>query len=121
MPKSFNDYVNEVRTNVKEISIEKLTQIYAETLFVIDIREEYECRGGMIPGSINISRGVLESSIENAFAMSRNKKDADIYLICRSGKRSVLAAQSLQNMGFKNVYSIQGGIKAWIDKRLKII
>ncbi len=36
-----------------------------------------------------------------------------IYLYCRSGKRSALAAQTLQNMGFRNVYSVAGGFKAW--------
>jgi len=120
MPKKYSDYVKEVKMDVKEISVDKLAEIYTKTLLIIDIREESECRDGMISGAINISRGVLESNIISALAEHKSTMSADIYLICRSGMRSVLAAQSLQNMGFENVYSIRGGMQAWIGKGLKI-
>ncbi len=120
MLKKYHDYVKEVSTNVKEVSIERLTQFYVETLLIIDIREESECKEGMIPGAIMIPRGVLESKIFAALTNHRKANDTGIYLICRSGMRSILAAQSLQDMGFKNVYSIHGGMQRWIEKGLII-
>jgi rhodanese-related sulfurtransferase len=41
--------------------------------------------------------------------------DEPVYLLCRSGARSTLAAQSLQAMGFHKVYSVEGGFQAWLD------
>jgi len=38
-----------------------------------------------------------------------------IYLICGTGARSALSIQALQNMGFEKLYSVEGGMQAWID------
>jgi len=43
-----------------------------------------------------------------------------LYLICRSGARSALAAESLQRMGFTQVYSVAGGMQAWLDAGLAV-
>ena len=47
-------------------------------------------------------------------------KEGVYVLYCRTGKRSVKAAGKLENMGFKNVFSLKGGIEAWEGvKRVK--
>lgn len=107
--------------NIKEISIEKLTELDIETLLIIDIREESECRSGIIPNAINIPRGVLESCITKTLKDNKQTTNTNIYLICHSGMRSTLAAESLLRMGLDNVYSISGGMKAWVDKGLQTI
>ena len=98
----------------------------ATNIILIDVREPGEYAQGYISGAINFPRGVLEMQIQ----MHPQVKDAEapleelnklpIYLICRSGARSALAAHSLQNMGFEQVKSVGGGMMAWQDKGLHI-
>jgi len=42
-------------------------------------------------------------------------RDREIVLICRSGKRSVLAADVMQQMGYKDVKSLKTGMRGWSD------
>ena len=42
--------------------------------------------------------------------------EKDIYLICGTGARSALSIQALQNIGFEKLYSVEGGMQAWIDE-----
>ena len=48
-------------------------------------------------------------------------RDQNIVIICRSGNRSVLAAQTMQQMGFENVRSLKMGIKGWNDNDIEMI
>ena len=86
---------------------------------LIDVREPAEYVAGHIPGSVNIPRGVLESEVEpgpemgGLTAPELRDKNRPIYLYCRSGGRSALAADALQSMGFARVASLAGGIIAW--------
>jgi rhodanese-related sulfurtransferase len=121
MSKKYSDYVKEVAVNVKEISIERLTELDTATLVIVDIREESEYRGGIIPGAIMIPRGVLESKITETLKENKKSISSGIYLICRSGMRSTLAAESLLRMGFEEVYSVRGGMKEWGEKKLETI
>lgn len=83
---------------------------------VIDTREPDERARGYVPGSVHIPRGVLERDIEAA-AFGHAAGDEDlarpIVCYCGGGSRSALAADSLLKMGFTNVYSLEGGFKAW--------
>ena len=86
---------------------------------LLDVREPGEFDALHIPGSLNVPRGVLESACdwdydetEPALAGGRERP---IVVICRSGNRSVLAAQTMQQMGFKKVVSLKTGIRGWND------
>lgn len=83
---------------------------------VIDTREPDERSRGYVPGSVHIPRGVLERDIEPV-GFGRLVSDDDllkpIVCYCAGGSRSALAADSLRRMGFSNVYSLEGGFKAW--------
>jgi 3-mercaptopyruvate sulfurtransferase SseA len=48
-------------------------------------------------------------------------RNQNIVLICRSGNRSVLAALTMQQMGFENVRSLKLGIKGWNDNDLEML
>ncbi|HET9620636.1 MAG TPA: molybdopterin-synthase adenylyltransferase MoeB [Kofleriaceae bacterium] len=76
---------------------------------VIDVREPDEHAQGMIPGTVHIPRGFLELRIE------RNVPDRDtpVVLYCASGTRSVLAARSLSELGYRDVRSLAGGFTGW--------
>lgn len=85
---------------------------------VIDVREPDERAKGYIPNSVFIPRGVLERDIEKlAFghAVSDHELDQPLVIYCAGGNRSALAADSVKQMGFTNVYSLEGGFKAWAD------
>ncbi len=115
LKKTLADLANEARAKVFEIDVNELVEDYAAVL-VIDVREPDERARGFIPGSIHIPRGVLERDIEK-LAFDGNARDADlarpIVTYCGGGSRSLLAARTLQEMGFSNVSSLAGGFSAW--------
>jgi rhodanese-related sulfurtransferase len=86
---------------------------------VIDVREPKEWEGGHVPGSVNVPRGMLELRADPESpvtdpALSANK-DARVIVYCLKapGARSVLAAQTLGNMGYSNVAAMRGGLEEW--------
>ncbi|RMH35546.1 MAG: sulfurtransferase [Nitrospirae bacterium] len=80
-----------------------------ETFHLIDIREDHEVQQGRIVSAIHIGRGILERDIETIIP----DRHAEIILYCGGGYRSALAAQSLGEMGYSRVRSMEGGFKAW--------
>lgn len=107
----FQALVDEARQRVREITRSE----YAEWLskgtrhVLIDVREDHEWQRGHVPGAIHLGRGILERDIESLFA------DRDTPLVCYDGGgfRSVLACDSLQKMGYRNVVSLAGGFRGW--------
>ncbi|MDH4069334.1 MAG: rhodanese-like domain-containing protein [Ignavibacteria bacterium] len=76
---------------------------------VIDVREDHEWNDSHVAGAIHIGRGILERDIEGWIP----DKKSEVVLYCGGGYRSVLAAESLQKMGYQSVLSMRGGWKAW--------
>ena len=76
---------------------------------IVDVRDKDEWDEEQIPGAIHLSRGTIELDIEEKVPDS----NAMIITHCGGGGRSALAAENLQKMGYKNVRSMAGGIKAW--------
>lgn len=115
------ELVEKLRNEVAELSVDELHARLQQNpqALVIDIREVSETNSGSIPIATLIPRGVLEmqidsiSSIQQRFSTLDELAQQPIYLLCRSGARSVFSAISLQQMGFKEVYSIKGGFLAW--------
>ena len=79
---------------------------------VIDVRTPEEFASGHINGAINIPYDQIEA---RRSALSKVKKDENILVYCRSGRRSEIARQSLQKLGFKNVQN-GGGIDGLMAK-----
>jgi rhodanese-related sulfurtransferase len=75
----------------------------------VDVREDNEFAVDRAAGARHIGRGVLERDIESLIP----DLDAEIVLYCGGGYRSALAAESLGKMGYRNVWSMDGGIRAW--------
>ena len=114
------ELVAAAKAEINEISPETLARQPDGERVVIDVREPAEYEAGHIDGAANHPRGLLEFTIkrhpvlaEIAAKSPDQLADTEIVLYCRSGGRSSLAAQSLQNMGFKKVYSLAGGFTAW--------
>jgi len=83
---------------------------------IIDIREPDEYKSGHLPGVVFIPRGILETRIWRDAAGYPNNLDMNkkIYLYCRSGHRAMLAAKTLQDLGFTNVTYVNMNISDWI-------
>jgi rhodanese-related sulfurtransferase len=111
----------QARSQVKEVTIEQLKQQITAGARVIDVREPAEFAVGHIRQAVNMPRGVLEMQIHQHPAVagyedSLQRMAAEpVYLICRTGGRSALSAESLIRMGFDKdkVISVAGGMQAW--------
>jgi rhodanese-related sulfurtransferase len=108
---AFEALCEEVRSRIREIGIEAVRQKLAvgESFHLLDVREDHEWAKGRIPGSAHLGRGIIERDIENLIP----DRDAEIVLYCGGGYRSALAADNLQKMGYRQVLSMAGGIRAW--------
>ena len=80
-----------------------------EPFHFIDVREDHEFAKDHAAGARHLGRGILERDIETLIPDMK----APIILYCGGGYRSALAAESLHQMGYTNVLSMDGGIKAW--------
>ena len=82
-----------------------------DEFILFDAREVAQRSEGAIYADdvIEMSRGDLEFEIMNKL----KNKDAVIVTYCRSGGRGLFAAQALKKLGYKNVYNLKGGLKAW--------
>jgi len=118
---SYDDLVTEALARVKEIMPWDLSRLLeaGRKPVLVDVREPVEFAMLRIPGSINIPRGVLEQSCEwdydETVPQLVNGHDLEIVLICRSGKRSVLAADMMMRMGYTRVMSLKTGVRGWND------
>ncbi len=109
----FLKLVEQARQQIKECTIDQVKgKLDREEVFeFLDVREDDEYTQDHARGARHLGRGVLERDIETVIP----NKQADIVLYCGGGYRSALAAESLRHMGYSNVTSMIGGIKAWRD------
>jgi rhodanese-related sulfurtransferase len=89
-----------------------------DMILLIDVREPAEHNAGYIPGSLNIPRGVLEFKIGNEEFWDEEmlympEKDEELILYCKKGKRSILAVETLKQLGYQNVTYLDEGWKKW--------
>lgn len=112
MPLTWKELIQKAKSEIREITTKDLSSRIqnGSTIAIIDVREQEEFLQGHLPGAAHIPRGFLELRIESA-APDRGQ---EICLYCGGGNRSALAARSLQEMGYSNVYSLAGGISQWI-------
>jgi rhodanese-related sulfurtransferase len=81
---------------------------------VIDVREPFEYTEGHVAGSELVPLATIHARV-NDFP-----KDEPIYVFCRSGNRSLQAAQVLVDAGYTDVRNVEGGIIAWTNARLPV-
>lgn len=99
------------KPTIKTINVADLKNQYdsSSNFYLIDVRELSEWHEAHIPKATLISLDDLKENIKNTVP----NKSATIYLHCRSGKRSLQAAETLLDLGYTDVYSVDGGIIAW--------
>ena len=119
--KRYTDLIAECLPQVREIMpwdlVERLRQ--PQPPLLLDVREPAEFAAAHIAGSLHVPRGILESAADWDYDDTVPELAAgqarEIVVVCRSGNRSVLAAHTLQRMGFAHVVSLKTGVRGWND------
>ena len=103
--------VADAKARIREVTVKDVQADWAAgaDLALIDTREESEWNAGRARGAVHLGKGVIERDIERAVP----DPEAKIVLYCGGGYRSALAADALQKMGYRNVFSLAGGWRAW--------
>ena len=105
--------VAESKKRIEEITPQVLKEKidHHEPLSLIDVREDNEWSTGHIPTAIHLSKGIIERDIEKTIPDIQTP----IVVYCSGGFRCALVADTLQNMGYKHVYSLGTGMQGWVD------
>jgi len=95
------------------VTVESLSRTIRDSphgvTYLVDVRSEEEYAAGHIAGSINVPGGQAVQRADD-FVPVRN---AQIVFISNQSARAVMAAYWYRQMGFKNVFVLQGGLEAW--------
>jgi len=107
----FLKMVEDAKQHIRECTVEDVVhwKKAGRTFHFVDCREDNEWQAGRAQGSIHLGKGIIERDIEAVIP----DKSAEIVLYCGGGFRSAIAAESLKKMGYQNVISMDGGIRAW--------
>ncbi|MGI9034779.1 MAG: rhodanese-like domain-containing protein [Pyrinomonadaceae bacterium] len=102
--KEFLRLAEDAKSRVKEISVKETLEKVKNGTPLIDVREDNEYEAGHAKDAVHLERDIIGQFPD---------KDAELILYCGGGYRSALAADNLQKMGYRNVYSMTGGWTAW--------
>lgn len=110
----FLKMVDDAKKKIAETTVEDVKKRLdaGEKFHFVDVREDGEWAAGRAKGAVHIGKGVIERDIETQIP----DKSACIILYCGGGFRSALAAEAMQKMGYQNVISMDGGIRAWRER-----
>jgi len=110
----FLQIVDDAKKRIRELSVDEVKEKLdkREKFLLIDVREESEWAKDHLPGAIHVGKGIIERDIEERVP----DVNTPLVLYCGGGFRSALAADNLQEMGYKNVLSMDGGVRGWREK-----
>ena len=92
---------------VHEVWNEEVETRLAEGIRILDVREPLEYEEGHIPGAVLIPLGDLEDKL------TQLNKEEELYVVCRSGRRSEVACYILMDNGFRQVHNVVPGMIQW--------
>jgi rhodanese-related sulfurtransferase len=110
--------VDEARRRIQETPVAEVKRKLdrGENFLLIDVREESEFAKDHLPGAMHLGKGIIERDIE----VRVPDLNTPMILYCGGGFRSALAADNLQKMGYRNVISMDGGIRGWREQGLPL-
>ena len=110
-PPRFLKIVDAAKQRIRETNVDEVKARLdrGEKFVLVDVREDREFDADHLPGAIHLGKGVIERDIEGKYP----DLGTPLVLYCGGGFRSALAADNLQKMGYKNVISMDGGIRDW--------
>ncbi|HTS67246.1 MAG TPA: rhodanese-like domain-containing protein [Candidatus Acidoferrales bacterium] len=114
----FLKLVNEAKQRVKEIDVPAYLKMRedGEDHILVDTREDNEWVAGHVAGAVHLSKGIIERDIETKVPDT----NTTLILYCGGGFRSALVADNLQQMGYQNAISLDGGWKALRESGLPL-
>ena len=121
------DFVKAAKASIKEVDSSGLQAMRSEraNLLVIDVRESSEHEQGYIEGAMLVPRGILEAAADynypNRVQTLVDARERPIVVYCATGGRSAMAALTLKQMGFGEVYSLAGGISQWAKENRPLL
>lgn len=125
--KRLSDLLDEARTRVPELMPWDLQQQLAQPdpPLLLDVREPSEFARVRLADCLNVPRGLLEQACEWDQDVTEprlaNGREHAVVVLCRSGQRSLLAADTLLRMGFRRVWSLRTGVRGWNDADLPLL
>ena len=126
MGEASREIMRQARKQVEEWTPARVNETLAEQheagsngqdIVLVDVREKHEWNEGHIPGAIHVPRGFLELQIEEAVP----DKSKTVVLYCAGGVRSLMAGQTLKQMGYENPISMSGGFGQWKGSGLPFV
>ena len=110
----FINFCQDARTRVPEVTVLEVVQMLQDNTLpcLIDVREAEEYAVGHLPQAHHLSKGWIEAKIHHLVP----HKETKVVLYCGGGNRSLLAADNLKKMGYRNVFSMQGGYRGWVAR-----
>jgi molybdopterin/thiamine biosynthesis adenylyltransferase/rhodanese-related sulfurtransferase len=107
---SFRELLAETKRRIREVDTAAAQDLLATSgVVVLDVREPDEYEQGALPAAVHIPRGHLESQVENRIT----DREAPILVYCAGGTRSAFAADTLTQLGYRDVVSMAGGFGKW--------
>jgi len=113
-PPRFLKIVDDAKSRVHETTVDEVKSRLdrGDKFTLVDVREESEWQKDHLPGAVHMSKGVIERDVEQKVP----DLNTEMILYCGGGFRSALAADNLRKMGYKNVISMDGGIRGWRER-----
>ena len=110
----FLKIVEESRRRVHETSVDEVKGKLdrGEKFVLVDVREDNEWAKDHLPRAVHMGKGIIERDVEEKYP----DLNTPLVLYCGGGFRSAMAADNLQKMGYRNVISMDGGIREWREK-----
>jgi rhodanese-related sulfurtransferase len=115
----FIKLVDKIKPQIKELAVADLNKKINDrhSFYLIDVRERDEFQQGSIVHAIPLSKGIIERDIEKYIP----DYEVEIVVYCSGGFRSCLVADNLQKIGYCQVASLQGGLRAWLEAGYPLI
>jgi sulfur-carrier protein adenylyltransferase/sulfurtransferase len=109
---NFRDLLKAAKSEITEVDTAGAADLIDDGWTALDVREPDEFDAGAIPGAVHIPRGHLESQVEGRLT----DKTKPVVVYCAGGVRSAFAARTLQELGYEQVVSMDGGFGRWKDE-----
>lgn len=92
-------------------------EVKSDSVQLVDVRTPQEYAEGHIDGALNIN---VQSDDFKELVQRKLSKDSTVLVYCRSGRRSLDAAEILTSLGYK-VINLKGGIIEWKEDGLPVV
>lgn len=108
--KSRTDLIAEAKARITEITPQEAVERRqnGDDAVYLDVREPGEWNLFRIPDAVLVPLGEVASAVEEKIP-----RDARVVVYCARGNRSAIAADAMQQMGYRDVVSLAGGITGW--------